>query len=127
MLEDYSASDHLYVSYSLERNVPEPTEEPTAPVKWAFRKIDPGAVARKLHAIAIPESTMGTVDEASEWLHEFLVEACDSCMPRRFGGETNRRPAHWWNNEIADLRATCNTQAGLHKESLKSGSEQLRS
>jgi len=37
-------------------------------------------------------------------LQNFLQQACDSCMPRRKNGQTNRKPVHWWSSEIASLR-----------------------
>ena len=47
------------------------------------------------------------MDDAAEVLNNYLVNACDSCMPRRVYGAHKRKAVHWWNHEIADLRAKC--------------------
>ncbi|KAL4119777.1 hypothetical protein QTP88_012549 [Uroleucon formosanum] len=45
--------------------------------------------------------------DAAEVLNNYLVNACDSCMPRRVYEVHKRKAVHWWNHEIADLRAKC--------------------
>jgi len=48
-----------------------------------------------------------SADGAVEILNDYLVTTCDACMPRRVHGVHKQKPVHWWNQEIADLRAKC--------------------
>lgn len=43
-----------------------------------------------------------------EELTKIITSACDVSMPRRIVPRYYRKPAYWWNDEIAKLRAECN-------------------
>lgn len=47
------------------------------------------------------------MDDSAEVLNDYLANACDACMPRRVYGVHKRKPVHWGNKEIADLKAAC--------------------
>jgi len=54
---------------------------------------------------AIPEHL--DAKEFADRLAEILNDVCDSAMPRSSLIGRNHQPMYWWNNEIAELRATC--------------------
>ena len=48
-----------------------------------------------------------TAEEAAEALMRAIANACDASMPRRLS-TYHRKPAYWWNEELAGLRNECN-------------------
>ena len=48
-----------------------------------------------------------TAEEAAEILMRTIADACDASMPRR-PSTYHRKPAYWWNEELAGLRNECN-------------------
>ena len=48
-----------------------------------------------------------TAEEAAEILMRTIADACDASMPRR-PSTYHRKPAYWWNEELAGLRIECN-------------------
>lgn len=107
VLEDVeSASDHRYVEFFiLPRPVDDDESDHNRPAGWSYRQLDPVALAAHLANTAQPvvdDST--TANEAAEQLTDYLVAACDSCMPPRAIPRAGRRSAHWWSNDLATLR-----------------------
>ncbi|KAL5233554.1 hypothetical protein ACI65C_000964 [Semiaphis heraclei] len=74
---------------------------------WALRKLDHVALSRKLDEGPPFLEEPASADDSAEVLNNYLVNACNSCMPRRGYGVRKRKAVHWWNNEIADLRLEC--------------------
>jgi len=37
-------------------------------------------------------------------IEDFLIGACDACMPKKRPSPVGRRPVYWWSDEIAELR-----------------------
>ncbi|XP_060878139.1 uncharacterized protein LOC132950632 [Metopolophium dirhodum] len=107
VLEDVeSASDHRYVEVSI---LPTPVDsdeiDRNRPAGWSYRQLDPVALAAHLANTAQPvvdDSTTAT--GAADQLIDYLVAACDSCMPPRATPIAGRRSAHWWSNDLATLR-----------------------
>ena len=48
-----------------------------------------------------------TAEEAAEVLMRAIANTCDASMPRR-PSTYHRKPAYWWNEELAGLRNECN-------------------
>lgn len=105
-----SASDHLYVEYTVAFSsadmVGSPADRVTIASAWAVRKLSTVALEEFWRGsngslLSLPQSA--SAEEHAEHLNQFLVDSCEAAMPRRtvFKG---RKAAHWWNNEIADLR-----------------------
>ncbi|KAL4082654.1 hypothetical protein QTP88_029715 [Uroleucon formosanum] len=103
-----SASDHLYVEYTVAdfarpAAVP-PASRNTMEGAWAVRKLSPSALEeywRSTNIALLPPNA--PAEDHAELLCGFLAASCNASMPRRtvFKG---RRAAHWWSKEIADLR-----------------------
>jgi len=100
-----SASDHFYIEFSLERNLPVAEEFPERSTGWSYRRLDTVALANHLAISSTPLTDDTTpADEAADHLVEYLSAACDSFMPSRAPPPTGSRQAHWWNQEIQYLR-----------------------
>jgi len=103
--EVYSASDHRYVAFILDR-VTE-GEEIVGPASrgWSYRQLNPGALAAYLANTAEPiVSVETTASDAADSLIKYLEGACDSCMPPRKLHRSGRSEVHWWSNELTALR-----------------------
>jgi len=101
-LDEYSASLHRYITYSVTRETRTKSLPPEE--RWSWRKYD-----RTKLLSYIKSAELITCDETTSVassLDKYLKDACDSCMPngRYVGG---KKPAHWWTQDIAKLRAEC--------------------
>lgn len=96
-------SDHRYIFFELGARIENNTvyEEP---IRWARGKLNRQALANflRLNEPAVPDQA-DPVNTTSVALGDYLVKACDSCMPRR-GIQRRRKAVHWWTEEIANLR-----------------------
>lgn len=45
-------------------------------------------------------------DAVAEVFHQYVRAGCDLSMPKR-GRAGGRRPAYWWSDDIASIRAEC--------------------
>jgi len=105
VLDDYSASDHRYVTFSIvDRR--KKNEQPVDSVGWAFRKLDVVALARRLGKEAPDLATDNPTEEMAEKLSDYLMGLCDASMSRRGPGRSRRSPVPWRSQKIADLQAT---------------------
>ena len=53
-------------------------------------------------------------EQATEASMQVIVEACEASMPRR-PANNYRKPAYWWNEELAGLRRDCNKRRRIHQ------------
>jgi len=111
--EAESLSDHSYVTFAAARfdqGRPGPELPVIAHHGWTAKKLDGDALSRHLSTRRLtPPPGPASVDKAiaaADQLEDFLLGACDACMPRKRPGPAGRRPVYWWNDEIADLRRT---------------------
>jgi len=62
--------------------------------RWSWRKYDKEKLVRYIDKNGMesesdPETVLGS-------LHQYLVDACDSCMPKRKYSD-GKKPVYWWN------------------------------
>jgi len=107
-LEDlYSASDHLYISFTLTLPVPRrsrstPSRVPTQ--GWSIKKLN--QVVLNLHWDLVappPLSDDASAGSLADDLNNFLATACDAAMPPRTV-MSGKKSVYWWNQEISELR-----------------------
>jgi len=55
---------------------------------------------RPPQGLASADMALAAVDQ----LENFLLGACDACMPKKRPGPVGRPPVYWWSDEIAELR-----------------------
>lgn len=103
----YSASDHRYIKFVL--NTHDPAHVATPPGRgWDTRRVNKAMLAGFLATTQPPRGLDNSTpsEQSSRLLGEYLTKACDSCMPPRKSRYV-RKAAHWWTEEIADLRRQC--------------------
>lgn len=117
MSETFSFSDHHYVSFRLNEgplDVCSGDEEhghgtETGTPGWAVRQMNANALRLYLRSTDPNVSPLDDPAEAAvESLNTYLTGACNASTPVRTEHPRRKRPVHWWNEEIADLRRRCN-------------------
>ncbi|CAH2092932.1 unnamed protein product [Euphydryas editha] len=114
VLEEYTASDHQYISYSVHnlegkpRTVPERRMER---IGWKVSRIDEGAFQKAVSdkIVTSPDLSVKSREDVERLvgrLMDAIVAGCDASMPRRSAG-SRRKPVYWWTDEIALLRTEC--------------------
>lgn len=102
-----SASDHEYVEFKVSAAVPPVLRNRVIQKGWSVKKLSKESLFEFWQETSpidtLPAGT--SAEDHSAFLQLILTKSCDAAMPRRteFKG---RRAAHWWNEEIADLRRT---------------------
>jgi len=101
-LDDYSASLHRYITYSIETKIR--TESLPPEEKWSWMKYDRTKLLNFIESADL--TTCGEGIEAASSLDKYLKTACNSCMPKgKYTG--GKKPAYWWTQDIAKIRAEC--------------------
>lgn len=111
--EDYTGSDHQYITFNVHtagRIEPENTE---GNVKWNVAKLDIEKMVDSLRnyqedEIQATEELQGRMRAEStvQTTMNAITQACEVSMPLKRRMES-RRPVYWWTEEIADLRRRC--------------------
>lgn len=102
VMEEETLSLHMYIGFKITTTRGQQREQ--AKKGWAYSKFDHQKLKDKMHsgAPSPPVDAPSMCRQAIKW----LTEACDACMPR-VSGTSKRRPAFWWNDDIADQRKAC--------------------
>lgn len=121
VLDDYTASDHKYIRFTLSTE-PEVSDDPTPAAQeyrpgLAYHRMDVAELRRFLHETPDGIPTESTAEQAAKSLRLYLEKACDACMPPRPTHNARRRPVHWWSNAIAELRKS--TLAAMRRTSAR--------
>lgn len=100
VLEEESLSDHKYIMFEVHE---ENNSRETIPQiqGWQLKKLDQRKLQVTLSRIAEYQTLL-----TPEKFSEKLTEICDLVMPKKRSGFF-KRPAYWWNNDIAELRKDC--------------------
>ncbi|XP_008180149.1 uncharacterized protein LOC103308492 [Acyrthosiphon pisum] len=101
VMEEETLSLHRYIWFNITTTRGQQREQ--AKKGWAYSKFDHQKLKDKMHsgAPSPPIDAPSMCKQAVKW----LTEACDACMPR-VSGKSKRRPAFWWNDDIAELRVS---------------------
>ncbi|XP_008548136.1 uncharacterized protein LOC103571673 [Microplitis demolitor] len=114
VLEEFTASDHQYISYTVHDLRGNPAIVYQRSMKWVGWKVsglDEGAlqkaVSDRVEAfLPLPAETREDVEMIVDRTMKAFVSGCDAAMPRR-SASSHRKPAYWWTGEIELLRAEC--------------------
>lgn len=108
--EIYTGSDHQCISFQIKSEEadrpPTGTERPDG---WAWRKLNIESLTTYIRSekAGRSEEWLGSdAETAAERFHLYVRSGCDLSMPKR-GATGGRRPAYWWNEEIARKRKEC--------------------
>lgn len=113
VLEDYTGSDHQYITFKINSAEKRQTENIEENVKWNVAKLDATKLADSLRSnlemtIQASQELEGRMraEAVVEATMSAITQACEASMPRKRRRE-NRRPVYWWTEEIAELRRKC--------------------
>jgi Reverse transcriptase (RNA-dependent DNA polymerase)/Endonuclease-reverse transcriptase len=100
--DSYNASDHRAIRYTVGRKQAIICNRVSGGVKWKQKLLDENLLRETFGWI-----TEGVKAMTGTQLTRAMTNACDAAMPRSHCSKIRRRPAYWWNDEIATLRAKC--------------------
>lgn len=109
VLEDETLSDHQYISIEIDMHTCDSKPMEPRP-RWNTNNIDIHAcknvlVDYKSRVTTTEIIESGDVDEISLYLNEILNDTCNAGMSKV--NRIRRKPAYWWNRDIAVLRKNC--------------------
>ncbi|WP_316206576.1 exonuclease/endonuclease/phosphatase family protein, partial [Escherichia coli] len=111
VLETYNGSDHQYITFQIHDGSQSSRRNVARPVRWNVAKLDSEKLVQVLQQGSdyLPDATTatGNADAAEVLVKEtmsLIHRACDASMPRK-GSRHHKRPAYWWNDEIARTRS----------------------
>lgn len=107
VIEDYTGSDHQYITFSLATNSSEPRNLNWTP-GWNVSRLDAVALSSAIdeEKATVLESS-GTTGDIVQATMRLIERSCDSAMPRKAQPRSNRRSAYWWTEDIAVQRRQC--------------------
>lgn len=107
VLEDFTGSDHQYISYCVETSSrPARNNARKSTRKWNASKLNSEALLAEIDAYP---STRFIINDARAIVNQTMdtiERACDKSMPR-CKTSRHKTPVYWWTEEIAQLRHAC--------------------
>ncbi|XP_073999982.1 uncharacterized protein [Rhodnius prolixus] len=108
VIEDFTGSDHQYITFNLQRNQSRPTGNGVKLTGWNVSKLDEDilelAINRGKDAVL---SESGSPEDIVNTTMCLVRQACDDSMPRRAKLRRRKTAVYWWTEEIAELRRKC--------------------
>lgn len=112
VLEDYTASDHQYITFKIHRMERRLANNIEGNAKWNAAKLDTRKLADSLRSSRVvtqaseEQQEINGAEAIVEATMNAISQACEASMPRKVI-RNNRRPVYWWTDEIAELRRKC--------------------
>ncbi|XP_025192464.1 uncharacterized protein LOC112592575, partial [Melanaphis sacchari] len=114
MTDIYNGSDHHYIQFSMDSNEEgnQPITRTSEPIGWDTS----GSINQDLFKTGLlvaewldqsRQHIEQDADTEARRLGAKIAAACDFSIPRRRAHRPGKPPVHWWNPEIASLRADC--------------------
>lgn len=101
--DEYSASDHHIIRYKLSMTKHCIIKKSRSEVRWKTKELNKDLLCEAFE-LATNNKSVLTPHE----LTNAVRDACDMSMPRKAKPNHRRKPAYWWNADIADKRTRCN-------------------
>ncbi|XP_076549052.1 uncharacterized protein LOC143306153 [Osmia lignaria lignaria] len=112
VIEDYTGSDHQYITYSVRHRAPRRVYAAQPRYHWRADRADHEAL---FHALELGKPSLESIPRGTDPRKKaellasqtmaHIQRACELSVPRvRIG---HRRPVYWWTAEIAALRGRC--------------------
>lgn len=111
VLEDYTASDHQYITFEVVDRTQRRLEHGRISAGWNVKRMDPERFERTfLNSLRVAQGHDITTREDAETIVSATMgaieAACEVSMPRKTG-RRGKSPAYWWTPEIATMRRSC--------------------
>lgn len=109
----FNSSDHHYIRFHLSESTPnQPQPAAIDPQGW---NTSGGIDAEAIHTGLLIAAWLDgghrrdaqDAEAGARTLRSRIATACDFALPKRRIAKPGKRPVHWWNAEIANLRAEC--------------------
>lgn len=114
--EKESLSDHNFVVYEITEG-PQTFDHRKISKGWNVNKLDRQKLKDALDHLACENSTV-------DGFSRTLKMVCEASMPIR-RNVTKRKPAYWWNQEIAAIRQECVRTRRLYSRSIRKNQQQI--
>lgn len=97
-----SLSDHNYIIFEIaSQNIRQRQIIPKQNKGWLIKKLDKQKLV--IESLLIEQNVTTTT---ADGFTAVLKKLCDKCMPKK-KSQFRKRPAYWWNDNIANLRKDC--------------------
>lgn len=111
VLEDYSASDHQHIQYTITDTKHRTVSTRHLRKSWNEKKLDEtkliNFLKKRWETITNePAVTNADTETLVERTMTLIAASCEASMPRKTS-QGKRRPNYWWNAEISELRRQC--------------------
>lgn len=112
VMEDYTGSDHQYISFQIKSPQRQVRENCQGHVRWNAEKLDQYKMAAILRNDMDGSMLAGShlsgkrkAEAVVDAVMKTIRKACEESMPRKI--RYNKRPVYWWTDEIAGQRTRC--------------------
>lgn len=104
--EEYTGSDHYTVRYKVRNaGIRKESDGPRTScqsIRWKTKELNKEMLCDAFELMTGKKDKM-----TARQLTNIVRDACDMAMPRKTNPKHRRKPAYWWNDEIAGKRAKC--------------------
>jgi hypothetical protein len=101
--DEYSGSDHYIIRYTLSASKQCIIKKGKNDIRWKVKEMNKDLLCEAFGLVTTNKNVM-TPHE----LTKAVRDACDMSMPRKIEPRHRRKPAYWWNTDIAEKRTKCN-------------------
>lgn len=108
VLEIYTASDHQYISFSVNpvrittaRKIREGTR------KWNIKKLNRSVLKSEIDRQSETLTLEGSATEVVTRTMDIIIKGCNKAMPKLRSMGPKKKPVYWWNGQIDELRRNC--------------------
>lgn len=108
VLEIYTASDHQYITYSLQtgRTVTNRTATKSTR-KWNVNRLNETSLKGEIDRQLETSQIVGDARAVARQTMHIITRGCNKAMPKLKEPRGNKIAVYWWNNTIDELRRTC--------------------
>ncbi|VVC26366.1 Endonuclease/exonuclease/phosphatase [Cinara cedri] len=125
VFDEESLSLHRYIYFEIDDGGRRPRLQTMENSGWQIRKLSLQKLEDAVKSEDGGELVAKTpIAEDIDSFAKVLERIVDKCMPKR-GRQSNRRPVHWWSEELAECRRICNSDRRKYqRKRRRSGDEQ---
>lgn len=120
VLEDYTASDHQYLSYHIAaRTANNHTNSRRGTRRWNVSRLNPVELIAELdNAFSLQQPTYDAQSKVDGTMVA-ITQACEASMPIR--SLPRKKEVYWWSDEICQLRQLCLHQRRRYTRARRNG------
>ncbi|XP_025267626.1 uncharacterized protein LOC112639047 [Camponotus floridanus] len=121
IMDECTLSDHVYISFNLNKSTSTNNIVKKKYIKWAVKKLVEDMYNEVMEWLCTGEINLNA-DNAANWLNDTITDACEAAMPHI--KPHHKSSMYWWSDDIALACHTCNRerrkwQKGKRKKSIE--------